>query len=174
MSAQPITDEPALSSGPRLALVKAPTATVSTVGFAVILATLIALGLIGVMIVSTSVSQQARDLSTLRRQATELGYTAASLESQLQTNSSANALALRATQLGMVPNPYPAFINLADGSVTGVPQAVKGDELPALNGVRPEPELTKGPVDPAPPAADAVANTQSDLSAADAPTTEQP
>lgn len=173
MSAQPVTEEPGLSAGgPRLALVKAPTAAVSALGFALILAVVIALGLAGVMVVSTSVGQQSRDLSVMRRQATELGYTAASLESQVQTISSANALALRATELGMVPNPYPAFINLADGSVTGVPQAVKGDELPALNGVRPEPELSKGPVDPTRPAADAAA-APSDLSA-DAPVQEQP
>ena len=34
----------------------------------------------------------------------------------------------------MVPNPYPAFINLGDGTVTGVPTKVTGDELPFLRG----------------------------------------
>ncbi|NHB83975.1 hypothetical protein G7085_02975 [Tessaracoccus sp. HDW20] len=86
-----------------------------------ILVALIAIGLGGVMVVSTSVGAQSRELTTLRREAKELGYKSASLTSELQRVSSANALALRATSLGMAPNPYPAFINLADGSVTGEP-----------------------------------------------------
>lgn len=173
MSAQPVTEE-MTTSRPRLAVVRTPAATVSTLGFVAIIAVLVAAGLAGVMIVSTSVGQQSRELTSLRREATELGYTKASLESQLQATSSANSLALRATDLGMVPNPYAAFINLADGTVTGVPQAVKGDELPALTGVRPEPELTMQPVDPVVPASPDTAQAPSDLSAAEAPLQEQP
>ena len=76
MSAEPIS-EPGTQSRPRLAVVHTPTATVSTLGFVAIIAVLIAAGLAGVMVVSTSVGQQSRDLTDLRRQATELGYTGA-------------------------------------------------------------------------------------------------
>ena len=41
---------------------------------------------------------------------------------------------MRATELGMVPNPYPAFINLGDSSVTGDPTPVTGKEMPFLRG----------------------------------------
>jgi hypothetical protein len=99
-----------------------------------IVALLIVAGLGGVMFVTTSVGAQSRELTALRNQATQLGYESAALTSQLQRASSANALALRATELGMVPNPYPAFINLGDGTVTGVPTKVTGDELPFLRG----------------------------------------
>ena len=135
MSAEAIFDErPQAAPRPRLRLVQAPTATVSTVGFVGIVALLVVAGLGVVMFVTTSVGAQSRELSALRAEATQLGYQSAALTSQLQRASSANALALRATELGMVPNPYPAFINLADGTVTGVPTKVTGDELPFLRG----------------------------------------
>ena len=135
MSAEAIFDERTEQAAPpRLRLVQAPTATVSALGFVGIVALLIVAGLGGVMFVTTSVGAQSRELTALRNQATQLGYESAALTSQLQRASSANALALRATELGMVPNPYPAFINLADGTVTGVPTKVTGDELPFLRG----------------------------------------
>lgn len=172
MSAQAVSEE-VPQAAPRLTLLRAPKATVSALGFAAIVAILIAVGLAGVMVVSTSVGQQSNELSDLRREATELGYTKASLESRLQTVSSANALALRATELGMVPDPYPAFINLADGTVTGVPRAVKGDEMPALTGARALPPLSATPVDPA-PTTEPTGQAQSDLSAAGASPQGQP
>ncbi|MHA6512239.1 hypothetical protein [Tessaracoccus sp. Z1128] len=137
MSAQPITAADTTVT-PRLRVVRVPGAAVSTLGFAVIVLLLVAAGLGAVMVVTTSVGAQSRELAALRRESTELGYTQAALTSQLQKVSSANALALRASQLGMVPNPYPAFIHLADGTVTGVPTPVTGDELPFLRGRRSE------------------------------------
>ena len=128
----------------------APTAAVSTLGFVGIVLCIIALGLGGVMVVTTSVGAQSKELASLRKEATQLGYRAAALDSQLHRASSANAIALRATQLGMVPNPYPAFIHLADGSVTGVPTKVKGDELPFLRGIAPAPEPTEPVIAPTP------------------------
>lgn len=144
MSAEPLAEERA-ARRPRLSLVSAPTATVSTLGFVGIIVALIGLGLGGVMIVTTSVGAQSRELSSLRNEATQLGYQRAALESELQRVSSANALAMRAAELGMVPNPYPAFINLADGSITGEPTAVQGNELPFLRGVRLDPEPSAEP-----------------------------
>ena len=145
MSAQPITAAGS-PPAPRLRVVRMPGGTVSPLGFAVIVVLLIAAGLGLVMVVTTSVGAQSRELAGLRREATELGYTQAALTSQLQNVSSANALALRASQLGMVPNPYPASIHLADHTVTGVPTAVTGDELPYLRGRRTEAPSTAAPV----------------------------
>ncbi|MFT3887273.1 MAG: hypothetical protein QM713_03815 [Arachnia sp.] len=134
MSAETIALEERPRTQPRLRLVQAPTATVSTLGFVGIVVLLIAAGLAGVMFVTTSVAAQSRELSSLRKEATTLGYESAALTSELQRVTSANALALRASELGMVPNPYPVFINLGDGTMTGEPTPVKGDELPFLRG----------------------------------------
>lgn len=142
MSAQPITtdDVPAAAPArPRLGVVPKPAATVSTLGFVGIIIALITAGMAGVMVVTTSVGAQSRQLAALRNEATELSYQAAALESHLQRISSANALALRASELGMVPNPHPAFINLADGTVTGAPQKASGNEMPFLRGIATKP-----------------------------------
>lgn len=155
MSAQPITLDSDGATGaarrPRLTLLSSQRPMMSNVGFGVLIAALVAVGLALVMVVTTSVAAQSRDLAALRKESTELGYTAAALTTELQATSSSGSLALRAADLGMVPNPYPAFINLADGSILGEPTPVRGDEatylrqlppVPALQ--QPEPEVVAG------------------------------
>lgn len=173
MSAQPITtdDVPAAAPArPRLGVVPTPAATVSTMGFVGIIIALITAGMAGVMVVTTSVGAQSRELASLRSEATQLGYQSAAFESHLQRMSSANALALRASELGMVPNPHPAFINLADGTVTGAPEAASGDEMPFLRGIAAEPVAP--PPLPAPTTETDPVDTPTDLVAA-GPTEDQ-
>lgn len=173
MSAQPITtdDVPAAPpTRPRLGIVPKPAATVSTMGFVGIIIALITAGMVGVMVVTTSVSAQSRELASLRSEAVQLTYQSAALESHLQNMGSANAIALRASMLGMVPNPHPAFINLADGTVTGSPQKATGDEMPFLRGIAPEPVAP--PPLPAPTTETEPVETAPDLVAA-GPTEDQ-
>lgn len=118
----------------RLRLLTTPRTVLSPVGFGIVIAALVVMGLGVVMVVSTSVAAQSRELASLRREATALEYTAASLTTQLQARSSTSALALRASDLGMVPNPYPAFIRLSDGVILGDPTPVTGKETNYLRG----------------------------------------
>ncbi len=113
---------------PRLSLLPRMDRKVSALGFFAIIGVLVVLGLTAVMITTTTVAAQSRELSALRTEATELGYQAARLNTELQRISSTSSLALRAADLGMVPNPYPAFINLEDGSILGEPTAVSSSE----------------------------------------------
>lgn len=138
MSAQPQTPEglPVREDHgrSRLRLLTTPRAVLSPVGFGIVIAGLVVLGLGLVMVVSTSVAAQSRQLASLRKEATALEYTAAALTTQLQARSSTSALALRASDLGMVPNPYPAFIRLSDGAILGDPKPVTGSETSYLRG----------------------------------------
>lgn len=111
--------------------------SISTVGFVLIILAIVGLGLGGVMVVTTSIGAQSRELTALQNDAAELEYESAALQTQLESLSSTASLALRATQLGMVPNPYPAFISLEDGKILGEPTPVKGDEFPQLSGKPP-------------------------------------
>lgn len=159
---------------------------VSTVGFVLIVLTIVGLGLGGVMVVTTSIGAQSRELAALKREANELEYESAGLTTQIETLSSTASLALRATDLGMVPNPYPVFVSLADGKVLGEPTPVRGNELPQLRGVPPKVETTPvpdpdtstpGPVPPDPDGggADAAAeDNPDDVVAAEQPGGEQP
>ena len=142
-------------SRPRLRLVPPVKARVSTFGFLLILAALVVVGMVFVMVVTTQVGAQSRDLSNLRREATQLSYEVAARRTELQGVSSSGSLALRASELGMVPNPFPAFVDLSNGAIVGQPQQVKGDEVPYLTrlpGARqtsasaaPEPEDSPAP-----------------------------
>ncbi|SDL56018.1 hypothetical protein [Tessaracoccus oleiagri] len=128
-----------------------PRAGVSTVGFVLIVLAIVGLGLGGVMVVTTSIGAQSRELSALRNRADDLAYESAALGTQLETLSSTASLALRATDLGMVPNPYPAFVSLADGKILGTPTPVEGDELPQLRGRLPKVTDVPAQQPPAPP-----------------------
>jgi len=116
----------------QLSVVERPHQSVSALGFGLMIVALVVAGLALVMVITTSVAQQSREIARLTTQSTELGYRHAALATELQQKESANSLALRATQLGMVPNPYPVFISLEDGTVLGEPTPVTGDELSFL------------------------------------------
>ncbi|MDO5083510.1 hypothetical protein EII34_08400 [Arachnia propionica] len=115
----------------RLRIAAAPT-NVSTLGFLLIVAGLVVVGMVAVMIITTQVGAQSRELSALRKEATTLSYQEAALTSELQEVASPGSLALRAAELGMVPNPFPAFVDLSTGQLLGEPRPVQGDEAPYI------------------------------------------
>ena len=132
----------------RLRIAAAPT-NVSTLGFLLIVAGLVVVGMAAVMIITTQVGAQSRELSALRKEATSLSYKEAALTTELQEVASPGSLALRATELGMVPNPFPAFVDLSTGSLLGEPRAVQGDEAPYLTrGTGQDPLPTEPSPDP--------------------------
>lgn len=145
---EPVATQPA-PQRPRLRIVAVVPTTVSTVGFLAILAALVVVGMAVVMIVTTQVGAQSRELTALRKEAETLSYEQAALTTELQEVSSSGSLALRAAELGMVPNPYPAFVDLPSGTVLGEPQPVSGDEAPFLTGGTPAAEATEAPAAPA-------------------------
>jgi len=90
------------------------------------------MGMVGLLMLNTTLQSQAFQSRTLNRQATELAYAQADLENQLDALAVPQELARRASALGMRPNPFPAFLVLPSGKVVGEPIPVSGDELPAL------------------------------------------
>ncbi len=125
-------DQEQVQAPPELALIPPTRSTVSTWGFGLIIMALVMLGMALVMIITTSVAAQSKELSSLRSEATELQYRAANLTTELQKKSSSSSLVIRASDAGMVPNPNPVFIRLADGEIIGDPSPVRGDEAPYL------------------------------------------
>jgi hypothetical protein len=98
--------------------------------FVAVLGALLALGLLGLLVLNTAIQTQAKELNSLQADATSLGYQKGELTTQVEQLRSASALEQRAYQLGLRPNPYPAFITLADGRILGHPVPVTGHELP--------------------------------------------
>jgi hypothetical protein len=120
--------------GPRAKLraVAPPAARLSRVPFLLVLIAIFGIGMAGLLMLNTTLQNQAFQSRALDRQATELAYAQADLENQLDALGAPQELARRASAMGMRPNPYPALLVLPKGTVIGKPQPVTGAEVPSL------------------------------------------
>ncbi|MGI5952494.1 MAG: cell division protein FtsL [Brooklawnia sp.] len=100
--------------------------------FMLIVAVLLGGGMAGVLLLSTTIQTQSAELTALQSREAELRYQEAALVAQVQDLRSSQNLARRAWDLGMRPNPNPAFIKMPDGQVVGVAEPVNGNELPGM------------------------------------------
>ena len=116
-------------------LLKGVPARVSGLGrvpFLLILAGVLAGGLVVLLMLQTAVQEQSFDVRRLQNQATELAYQQAQLEAEVQQKSTPAEIARQATTLGMVPNPYSVFIDVRTGTVIGAQKTVRGNEVPYI------------------------------------------
>lgn len=120
------------TSGRPLRAVAQPAARLARFPYLLVLIGIFGIGMVGLLMLNTTLQSQALQSRTLNRQATELAYAQADLENQLDALAAPQELARRASALGMRPNPFPAFLVLPSGKVVGEPIPVSGDELPAL------------------------------------------
>lgn len=116
---------------PRLRSVPAPE-RLARFPFVLVLVGLFALGMGGLLMLNTTLQDQAFTARALTREATELSYTEAALQTQINELSAPQELARRASALGMRANPQPGFVVLPAGKVVGDPKPVSGNEVPQL------------------------------------------
>jgi hypothetical protein len=109
-----------------------PASRLARLPFLLVLIGIFGVGMAGLLMLNTTLQNQAFESRTLNRQATELAYAQADLENQLDALAAPQELARQASALGMRPNPYPAFLVLPNGKVVGKPTPVDGKEVPAL------------------------------------------
>jgi flagellar biosynthesis GTPase FlhF len=100
--------------------------------FILVLIAVFGVGMTGLLMLNTTLQNQAFQASQLNRQATELAYTQADLESRIDLVAAPQELARKASALGLRPNPYPAFVTVPSGKVVGKPAPVSGNEVPTL------------------------------------------
>ncbi len=105
---------------------------VATLWFAALIGAVLIAGTIGLLALNTYVQNQAFQLRDAQRAAAKLAFRSSDLQAQVFTKSAPGELAAQAAALGMVPNPYPVFINLATGQIVGTPKVVVGGEIPGL------------------------------------------
>lgn len=103
----------------RLRLVAPNRSNASRTPFVVVVLTVISLGLVGLIFMSTVLQGQAFELAKLDRQATALQTEQESLTHDLNALKSPAGLASSAVSYGMVPNTNPVFLRLSDGKVIG-------------------------------------------------------
>jgi len=128
---------PAVSESParrpaRIRAVDAQASRLARFPFLLVLIGVFGLGMAGLLMLNTTLQNQAFQARTLNRQASQLAYVQADLESHLDARAAPAELARSASALGMRPNPHPAFLVLPKGKVIGNPRPVTGSEMPTL------------------------------------------
>ncbi|MDR1264533.1 MAG: hypothetical protein LBK42_02920 [Propionibacteriaceae bacterium] len=141
--------------------------------FALLVLGLLMTGMVGYLMLQTSLQEQAVSLHQLNQEADILRARESYLRAGLATRTTAQELARSARDLGLTPNLQATFIDLTAGQVVGANQAATGDEAPGLSRpVAPAPVVPAVPVvaDPAAvdPAVDPAAPDAAADSAADA------
>ena len=93
--------------------------------FVAVVLTVLSIGLVGLIVMSTVLQAQSFEAQKLNSQAAELETQQQLLTREVDKLQSPANVARRAIQYGMVPNTNPAFLRLSDGKVLGKPEAAK-------------------------------------------------
>ncbi|MGJ9412006.1 hypothetical protein ACHAAC_04770 [Aeromicrobium sp. CF4.19] len=89
--------------------------------FVVVVLTVLGVGLVGLILISTVLQAQSFEIARLSAQATELQTQQQALQRDVERLQAPAGVAERATRLGMVPNANPVFLDPAGGEVIGKP-----------------------------------------------------
>jgi len=134
--------------------------------FAVLCMTLLAAGLVALLMMNTALASGIYQLKSLQNQSGTLTDQQEQLTQVVDDLRSPRNLANRAQQLGMVPAKSMAFVRLSDGSIIGTAQPAKDDQrlnvvtTPVAPPPAPPPAPASSPEATAPaPAATAPATT---------------
>jgi cell division protein FtsL len=114
--------QPATPSTPRLAVVPQSTATAQRVPFVALVVALLGVGLVGLLVLNTSLQRGAYVATSLRTAAADLTLREQNLQVQVARLASPERLATVAAARGMVRNDSPAFLSLSTGKVIGMPK----------------------------------------------------
>jgi hypothetical protein len=105
---------------PRLRVVTGAPLRRGGAAFVIICATLLATGLIGLLLLNTALAQGSFALHDLRTTSDQLTDAQGALSQSLDALKAPANLAKRAAEMGMVPAQSAAFLRLSDGKVIGV------------------------------------------------------
>lgn len=125
---------PAKRSEPKLRVVYGAPFRPPRMPFVIFVVSLLAAGLIGLLLLNTELQRGTFGITKLNEQAGQLRDQQEQLEKEVRTLESPQNLADRALKMGMVPNPNPVFLRLSDGQVLGVPKEGKAGTGTAMFG----------------------------------------
>ena len=127
-----ISDRVERSDRPYLRPVQRPRTRMARLPFVIVLIVIFAVGMAGLLMLNTTLQDQAFQARRLDTQTAQLGYTQASLQRQVDVLRSPQSLGQRASALGLRANPSPAFLMLPSGKIVGEAKPVRGGEEPSL------------------------------------------
>lgn len=123
---------------PQLTPVPAGRRRMATIPFVMVIALVLAVGMVGLLVLTTALQDQTFVVQSRQREAERLSDQLAALQAEVADARSVAHLAVAAQELGMRPNPYGAQLQLPDGTVVGTASAVTGSEIPGLRYLTPE------------------------------------
>lgn len=117
---------------PRLTIVPKVAARAPRIPFALLVVTVLAAGLVGLLLLNTALQRGAYTVTALQDTSAELKLQQQNLETEVAALEAPQRISERAVRLGMVVGDSPAFLSLKTGQVVGVPQAGTRAHRPAL------------------------------------------
>lgn len=158
--ADPASSPSAAGSGAGRRFARLGSSTARRTPFVAVVVTMLALGLVGQLLLNTSLQRGSFRLHEMQSDSAGLAETVQVLEQELAARESPAELAARARLLGMVPGGAPVFLTLANGSVRGTPTPAPAPTLtaaaPTLTAAAPIVDAAPTPI-PAPAPAPAPA-----------------
>jgi hypothetical protein len=94
--------------------------------FALVVGGLLIAGMVGILVINTSLAQGAFTISELQAQQATLTQQEQTLSEQVAGAAAPESLEQRARSLGMVPSETPVFLSVPSGKVLGQPKAAPG------------------------------------------------
>ncbi|MFY9914848.1 MAG: hypothetical protein WAK18_09290 [Nocardioidaceae bacterium] len=107
---------------PRLTIVPKVAARAPRIPFAVLVISVLAGGLVGLLLLNTALQRGAYEVTALQDTSDGLTLRQQNLETEVASLQSPQRISERAVRLGMVANDSPAFLSLETGQVIGVPK----------------------------------------------------
>ncbi|WDZ84345.1 hypothetical protein [Micromonospora cathayae] len=121
---RPATD--ARPAGPRLRVAPPPPVSVPRAPFVGLILVLVVGGVLGILLVNTKINENSFRLEKLQQQQAKLDVDQQQLEKRIAEHEAPGNLTANARKLGLVESDQPAFIQLPDGKVIGVPRPADG------------------------------------------------
>jgi hypothetical protein len=99
--------------------------------FIIMVIALIGTGLVGLLLLNTSMQRGAFEIASLQQATAQLQKQQAGLEQRASRLQAPASVTAKATALGMVPDANPVFLRLSDGKVLGKPVPATAPPPPA-------------------------------------------
>lgn len=122
---------------------------------------LLAAALMALLLMNTQIARNSFLVNSLQQKNAQLDVRQQQLQQGVDAQAAPNALAARASRLGLVPAGQPAFIELPDGKVLGVPAPAVKPKPIRIKGVGPGAAATSAPTRSVGPSASATPSSRS-------------
>jgi flagellar hook-length control protein FliK len=129
LSTTPVRRRAETTSPPWLRLVPSVPVDAPRAPFIVFVIAVLGVGLVGLLLLNTSLQKRAFEVSSLQRSTAALADQQSELGQHAADLSAPESVAALAVELGMVPNKNPVFLRLSDGKVLGKPAPALRPEI---------------------------------------------